>query len=110
MTDTTLPDVPLDTAADRLEALGSPVRLRIVRELVRVGENGLPVSGLQERVGVAPSTLSHHLRKLVAVDLVVQERQGTTLLCRAQYDTIRSLADFLLSECCIEDDAATGGC
>lgn len=110
MTDTVPPDAQLDNAADRLEALGSPVRLRIVRELVRVGENGLPVSGLQERVGVAPSTLSHHLRKLVAVDLVAQERQGTTLLCRAQYDTIRSLADFLLSECCIEDDAVTDGC
>ncbi|MEM1048834.1 MAG: metalloregulator ArsR/SmtB family transcription factor [Pseudomonadota bacterium] len=110
MTDVALPDAELDNAADRLEALGSPVRLRIVRELVRVGENGLPVSGLQERVGVAPSTLSHHLRKLVAVDLIVQERQGTTLLCRAQYDTIRSLADFLLSECCVEDAGPAGGC
>lgn len=93
----------LETAAGKLEALGSPVRLQIVRELVRVGESGLPVSALQERVQVAASTLSHHLRKLISVDLVRQERIGTTLVCRAQFPSIRTLADYLLSECCIEE-------
>jgi len=89
--------------AGKLEALGSPVRLQIVRELVKVGEQGLAVSALQDRVDVAASTLSHHLRKLMSVDLVRQERHGTTLLCRAQYDAIRDLANYLVSECCIEE-------
>lgn len=98
----TATDPSIALAADRLEALGSAVRLSIVRELVRVGDEGLAVAALQDRIGIAPSTLSHHLRKLVTVDLIEQERKGTTLICRAQYETIRGLADFLLSECCIE--------
>lgn len=93
--------------AARLEALGSPVRLQIMRELVRVGEQGLPVSALQDRLDVAASTLSHHLRKLMSVDLVNQERQGTTLLCRARFESIRGVTDFLLAECCIEENAGT---
>lgn len=94
--------------AARLEALGSPVRLEVMRELVRVGEQGLPVSALQDRLDVAASTLSHHLRKLMSVDLVNQERQGTTLLCRAKFESIRGVTDFLLAECCIEEDTGAG--
>lgn len=93
----------IDIMAAKLEALGSPVRLQIMRELVRVGEKGLPVSALQDRLDVAASTLSHHLRKLMSVDLVRQERQGTTLLCRAQFASIRGVTEFLLAECCIEE-------
>lgn len=105
---TTQMNAEISAMADKLEALGSPVRLQIVRELVRVGEQGLPVSALQDRLDVAASTLSHHLRKLMSVDLVRQERQGTTLLCRAQFESIRDLAGFLLSECCVEETSGSG--
>lgn len=95
-------ELSTEGAARKLEALGSPVRLRIVRELVRAGGAGLPVAALQQRVGIAASTLSHHLRKLVAVELIRQERHGTTLLCQAQYEVIRDLGDYLIAECCVE--------
>ena len=57
----------LDDAAARLEALGNPTRLKIYRALVRAGEAGMPVGKLQDRLKVAPSTLSHHIKSLVAV-------------------------------------------
>jgi ArsR family transcriptional regulator, arsenate/arsenite/antimonite-responsive transcriptional repressor len=72
----------LANAAAQLEALGNPTRLGIYRTLVRVGQSGLPVGQLQASLRIAPSTLSHHLQKLVQFDLVTQERQGTTLICR----------------------------
>ncbi len=93
-------------AASRLEALGNPTRLRIYRTLVRAGQSGMPVGRLQEKLKVAPSTLSHHVKSLVSVGLIRQVREGTTLVCHAEYDTMRGLVDFLVAECCA--DEATG--
>jgi ArsR family transcriptional regulator len=38
----------------------------------------------------------------MVVGLVTQERQATTLICRANYDLMRGLVDFLVSECCAD--------
>lgn len=92
----------LDDAAARLEALGNPTRLKIFRALVRAGDNGLSVGKLQLKLDIAGSTLSHHLKSMLIVGLIVQERQSTTLICRANYDVMRSLLDFLVEECCVE--------
>ena len=91
-----------DDAAARLEALGNPTRLQIYRALVRAGDAGMPVGKLQAKLDLAASTLSHHLKALLIVDLITQERQMTTLICRAKYDVMRSLVDFLASECCAD--------
>ena len=92
----------IDDAAARLEALGNPTRLRIYRALVRAGDAGMPVGKLQTKLDVAASTLSHHLKSMLIVGLIHQERQSTTLICRANYDLMRSLLDFLVAECCVE--------
>ena len=93
----------LEIAARQLDSLGSPVRLRVYRALVRAGHAGLPVGRLQERVGIPASTLSHHLRRLVEAKLVSQERRGTILTCRAEYPAMRALVGFLVDECCADD-------
>lgn len=92
----------IDHVASRLEALGNPTRLEIYRHLVRAGLDGLAVGDVQERVAVPRSTLSHHLHKLIAVDLVTQERQGTTLICRTNYDVMHATLGFLERECCVD--------
>jgi DNA-binding transcriptional ArsR family regulator len=92
----------LDDAAAQLEALGNPTRLAVFRVLVRAGEVGLPVGRLQRKIGAAPSTLSHHLQKLIQVGLVSQERQGTTLICRASFTQMNALIGFLADECCAD--------
>ncbi len=63
----------LEDVATRLEALGNPTRLEIVRILVRTGSRGLAVGELRQRIDIAASTLSHHLTKLITVGLVSQE-------------------------------------
>jgi ArsR family transcriptional regulator len=95
-----------DDAAARLEALGNPTRLQIYRALVRAGDAGMPVGKLQAKLDLAASTLSHHLKSLLVVDLITQERQATTLICRANYDVMRGLVDFLAAECCVESTCA----
>ena len=93
-------------AASQLEALGNPTRLQVYRSLVRAGHGGLAVGRLQERLGIAASTLSHHLHRLIVAGLVTQERQSTTLICRANYAAMRSLMGFLADECCVEESCA----
>ena len=92
----------LDDAAAHLEALGNPTRLKIYRALVRAGEAGMPVGQLQDKLKIAASTLSHHLKSLVVVGLISQVREATTLICHANYDVMRDLVDFLVAECCAE--------
>lgn len=97
----------IDEAASRLEALGNSTRLRIYRTLVRAGEPGLAVGKLQSRLSIPGSTLSHHLKSLIIVGLITQERDSTTLICRANYPVMRGLVDFLVAECCTEADCAS---
>jgi DNA-binding transcriptional ArsR family regulator len=92
----------IETAAKQLESLGNATRLRVYRALVRAGDAGLPVGHLQLRIGIAASTLSHHLHRLVLTGLVTQERQATTLVCRANYPAMNELIGFLVDECCAE--------
>ncbi len=92
----------LEKAAAQLEALGNPTRLKLYRTLVRAGLEGLPVGSIQEKLAIPGSTLSHHLKRLVDTDLVTQERQATTLICRANYPAMDNLVDFLVDECCID--------
>ncbi len=92
----------LNLAAERLEAIGNPTRLGIFRMLVRAGGDGLPVGRLQQRLMLAASTLSHHLRVLIAVGLVSQERRKTTLVCRANFAAMEALVSYLVDECCAD--------
>ena len=97
----------LEQASKQLEALGNITRLQIYRTLVRAGEAGLPVGQIQERLGIPGSTLSHHLQRLLLTGLVTQERQATTLICRANYPAMNGLIGYLADECCA--DAGCGG-
>ena len=77
--------------------------------LVRAGRPGLPVAGIQERVGIPASTLSHHLRRLVDVGLVRQERSGTTLVCSADYAVMESTFALFAAECCADESETCRG-
>ncbi|NBC46936.1 MAG: metalloregulator ArsR/SmtB family transcription factor [Gammaproteobacteria bacterium] len=88
--------------AARLEALGHTTRLTVFRILVRAGPNGVPVGAVQDQTGLAPSTLSHHLHKLISVGLVSQRREGRTLYCCAEYPVMNETLDVLRAECCVD--------
>lgn len=92
----------VETVAMQLEALGNVKRLELYRLLVRAGDGGLPVGSVQAALDIPASTLSHHLRRLVDRGLVSQERQGTTLICRADYRAMHGLIGFLADECCAD--------
>jgi ArsR family transcriptional regulator, arsenate/arsenite/antimonite-responsive transcriptional repressor len=97
----------LEIAAGQLESLGSPVRLKIYRALVRAGDGGLAVGDLQAKVGLPASTLSHHVKHLREAGLITQERQATTLICRADYPAMDKLVGYLADECCMDAKCKT---
>ena len=102
----------LEEAAQGFAAMGSEARIRVLNTLIRAGRDGvLNIGELQERTGMAPSTLAHHLRFLTAAGLVVQERQGRSTINRANFAQLELLAGFILNECCmdVEQRAANDG-
>ena len=92
-----------ETAAAGFSAMGSEARLKVLKTLVRAGAAGLTVGEIQERTGIAPSTLAHHLRFLAAGGVVEQEKVGRSTINRACYDELRNLAQFILAECCADE-------
>lgn len=91
-----------EEAAQGFAAMGSEARLQVLRTLVRAGSPGLTVGEIQERTGMAPSTLAHHLKFLAAGGVVSQEKSGRSTINRAELDHLGQLARFILSECCAD--------
>lgn len=91
--------------ADMLAAMGTEPRLRIVRMLLSAHPDGLVVGEIGDELGIAPSTLSHHLDKLKNEGLVQSRREGTFLRYTADADALRELLAFLYAECCTRSRA-----
>jgi ArsR family transcriptional regulator, arsenate/arsenite/antimonite-responsive transcriptional repressor len=89
-----------------LAALAQPLRLQVFRALVVVGEAGLTPGAIQEALGVAPATLSFHLKELVGAGLVTQERASRNLIYRAHYEHMNALLAYLTQNCCHGADCA----
>jgi DNA-binding transcriptional ArsR family regulator len=86
--------------ARALAALGHDARLAIFRLLVKAGDDGLRVSDIGEHLGLAPSTLAHHLSTLVDAGLVLRDKQGREVFNRVDFPAMHRLVSFLTSECC----------
>ncbi|MEQ8693978.1 MAG: helix-turn-helix transcriptional regulator [Gammaproteobacteria bacterium] len=95
-----------NTMAERLASLGAPVRLRLIRTLVRAGDAGISVGELQRKLGLAASTHAHHLAALAKAGLVVQERRGREVICTAAFEAVRSVGTYLTDQCCADAPAA----
>ena len=92
------PDVAL--LADQFAALGAEPRLRIVRLLLSAHPEGLIAGDVQAELGLAASTLSHHLDKLRNEGLIDVRRDRQFLWYSANTEALKALLAFLWSECC----------
>ena len=86
--------------ADMLAAMGAEPRLRIVRLLLAAHPEGMVVGDIAAELGIASSTLSHHLEKLRNEGLVAVRREGTFLRYSADTGALQALLGFLYAECC----------
>lgn len=88
------------TVARALAALGHEARLDIFRLLVKAGHDGLVVGQISNHLGLAASTLAHHLRALVDAGLVVQEKNGREVVNTASFSEMEHIIAFLTDQCC----------
>ena len=91
--------------ADMFSAIGTEPRLRIMQLLLSAHPDGLVVGEVQEELDIPNSTLSHHLDKLKAEDLVRVERESTFLHYTANTEALQELLQFLYAECCTRNQA-----
>lgn len=93
-----------DRLAARFKALSNPHRLRIFARLVRCcREAGCGTefdlsrcAGVIGRdLGIAPSTVSHHLKELRVTGLIRTDRHGRRICCRIDRSALDELAHVL---------------
>ncbi len=88
------------TARQVLAGLAHDSRLAIFRLLVPAGPEGLPAGTLGEQLGLAPATLSFHLKELRHAGLVSPQRDGRTINYAADYASMNALIAYLTENCC----------
>jgi ArsR family transcriptional regulator len=87
-------------ALTALAALAHETRLAVFRLLVETGPEGLPVGKIGERLGLAPATLSFHLKELARADLVTTRHEGRFIYCSTNFATMNGLLAYLTDNCC----------
>ena len=100
-------DSSLDRFAEVFGALSNPNRLRIFLRLASCCKPGTTcstdegmrscVGDIGEGMGIAPSTLSHHIKELRRAGLIRMERSGQRVECWVDPQTLRDLSEFFSS-------------
>ncbi|MEO0995920.1 MAG: helix-turn-helix transcriptional regulator [Pseudomonadota bacterium] len=92
----------MDTRAaiGALSALAQETRLAAFRLLVKAGSEGVAAGEIARRLGIPHNTLSSHIATLAQAGLVAAQRDGRSVIYRADFDGMRALLGFLLEDCC----------
>jgi len=80
-------------------ALSTEVRLNTIKLLARAGENGLPSGEIARKLKIPANSLSQQLALLSAAGLVKQEREGRKVFYAVDFDSLKKLVKFLVSDC-----------
>ncbi|MFI6865831.1 Rv2640c family ArsR-like transcriptional regulator [Nocardia sp. NPDC050406] len=96
---------PVDDAAAlevalRLKAIADPARVKLMSLLLTTGSGEETTGDLAATVGLAESTVSHHLGQLKKAGLVESERRGMNIYHRARRDALAALCVVLDPNCC----------
>ncbi len=87
------------SAVVALSALAQDSRLAIFRTLGQAGDYGLPAGKIGAATGIAPSSLTFHLKELVHADLVSSRQLSRFVIYTANYATMNELIAFLTQNC-----------
>jgi len=88
------------TVVTALGALAQEARLNIYRMLVQAGPEGMAASRIAAQLGMAPSSLSFHLKELSHAGLIGNRQDGRYIFYSANYDAMNGLLNFLTENCC----------
>lgn len=83
-----------------LAALAQDSRLAIFRTLVQTGPAGLSAGKIGEATGIAPSSVSFHMKELTHAGMVTSRHEGRFVIYTANFATMNELVAFLTENCC----------
>ena len=83
-----------------LAALAQETRLAVYRLLVEHAPEGLPAGRVAESLGLAPASLSFHLKELTRAGLIVPRQDGRFVWYRADLGAMNGLLAYLTANCC----------
>lgn len=89
-----------EEAVSALAALAQESRLSVFRLLVQAGPEGMSATRIAEALGIAPSSLSFHLKELTYADMIIQTKAGRSLIYSTNFETMNTLLGFLTENCC----------
>lgn len=81
-------------------ALSQSTRLAVFRLLMEHEPAGLPAGDIAGALDVPQNTMSSHLAILSRAGLIAAERNGRSILYRAELDRVRAITSFLVQDCC----------
>lgn len=90
----------ISTAVVHLAALAQESRLEIFRLLVQSGPDGLCVTDIGEHMGIAPATLSFHLKELHRTGLITARKESRHIYYASDFSVMNSLLEYLTENCC----------
>lgn len=90
-------------AVRALGALAQDTRLAVFRLLVRLGPSGMAAGEIAAQLGIAPATLSFHLKELTYAGLASGRQDGRYIYYAADFDAMNRLLAFLTENCCVGD-------
>ena len=93
-------DMETQRALAALSAVAQESRLAVYRLLVQAGPDGMAASKIAGSLGMAPSSLSFHLKELAHAGLVTQKQEGRFVIYAANFATMNALVGFLTENCC----------
>jgi len=88
------------SAINSLAALAQETRLAIFRLLVQAGAEGVSAGAIATTLGVAPATLSFHLKELTRAGLVTPRTAARFVYYSANYEAMAALMTYLTENCC----------
>ena len=83
-----------------LAALAQETRLSVYRMLVEHAPEGLPAGQVAGRMGIAPASLSFHLKELTRAGLIVPRQDGRFVWYSADLDAMNGVVGYLTENCC----------
>lgn len=98
------------TAVRALSALAQDTRLAVYRLLVQQGPSGMAAGEIAAQLGIAPATLSFHLKELAHAQLVSARQEGRFIYYAADFAAMAALLAFLTENCCAADGGASAAC
>ena len=98
----------IDEIAEMFKALSNPNRLKIFLRLLSCCQPGISASvddfrnskgcacvgDLGKDLGIAASTISHHIKELRRAGLIHMERRGQKIECRVESEALTDLKNF----------------